>query len=292
MNTSNYLINFLQDIDTLISEINRLESKIRLYQRNSNIFDIDFDCHFSISSEYFVKLREVIQQKIEQGSNYDKQIVDLKREFSRDYKSILIGISKEIARIDLVQEKEMNRIVYKAIFNAKVSNEIEIRDSYNVKSSIFDNFLGIAKFRELSYQQHDLRIRKIEKDYKNQKQERRSIFELASLIENTDTKSGELLCLQDDIIKYFMIDRNTIKRSATRNWKSVTLIPKGIFNIRNYYKILNQNIKLENLELEREIEDRREEFILKQDSALERLERINAKLSKIIKGSLRIESRE
>ena len=25
MNTSNYLINFLQDIDTLISEINRLE---------------------------------------------------------------------------------------------------------------------------------------------------------------------------------------------------------------------------------------------------------------------------
>lgn len=283
---SNYLIDFLKKIDILISEINKLDSKIRLYHKNSKKFGIKFDCNFSISSEYFVKLRDLIQEKLEQGSPYDKKIVQLKRDFFKEFNYIITGISKEILRIEVVQEKAMNDLVYNAIYNAEMDSEIRIRDSFNVSSSIFDNFLGIAKYRNLSYENHNLKIEKMKKNYKVDICETKNIFELVNLIENSNAKNGELLCLQDDIIKYFMIDRNTIKRTTDRNWKQVTLVPRGIFNIRNHYKILNKNLRLENTKLRNELNQKSEELTIKKDSVLLKLEKINVKLSKIIKNNL------
>ena len=58
METSNYLMDFLRKVDVLISEINKLNSKIRLYQKNSNTFGIPFDVKFSISPDNFIKLRD------------------------------------------------------------------------------------------------------------------------------------------------------------------------------------------------------------------------------------------
>ena len=47
MMKNNYLIDFIQKLDFLISEINKLDAKIRLYRRNSSKFGFEFDVKFS-----------------------------------------------------------------------------------------------------------------------------------------------------------------------------------------------------------------------------------------------------
>ena len=83
----NYLIDFLYKLDCLISEINKLNSKVRLYQKNAKKFDIAFDVKFYISPNYFNKLREFLKVKIDNGSAYDRDIVNLKRNFFRNFDS-------------------------------------------------------------------------------------------------------------------------------------------------------------------------------------------------------------
>lgn len=289
METSNYLMEFLHKVDILISEINKLNSKIRLYQKNSNTFGIPFDVKFSVLPDNFLKLRSYLQAKIENGSAYDKHIVNLKREVSRDFSYIVVKIEQEISRIDRFQENEMNKIVYAAIYNAKIKNEIDMRNSFYVRSSIFDKFLGIHKFRRLSYINHDLKAKLLEIEFEKKSKERKSIFELVAMIENESVKNGEVLCLQDEMIKSFMIDRNVVKRNLDYSWKQVQLIPYGIFEKRSYYKILNKSLSNENDNLKEKLENnlRIKEEMEERSFSVEKLVRLNTKLTKILRSGLR-----
>lgn len=287
METSNYLMDFLHKVDVLISEINKLNSKIRLYQKNSNTFGIAFDVRFSILPDNFIKLRDFLHEKIESDSYYDREIVNLKREVSRQFSYIIVKIEQEIVRIDSIQEQEMNKVVNAALYNAKIKNEIDLRNSFYIRSSIFDKFLGIEKFRKLSYINHDLKAKLLERDYEVITKERKSIFELVNMIENENVKNGEMLCLQDEMIKAFMIDRNVIKRNSY-SWKQADLLPRGIFEKRAYYKVLNRNLIAENEKLENDLkQDLRNLEIVDKNFNIEKLMRINTKLTKILKGGLR-----
>lgn len=288
METSNYLMDFLHKVDVLISEINKLNSKIRLYQKNSNTFGIAFDVRFSISPDNFIKLRDFLHEKIENGNYYDREIVNLKREVSRQFSYIVVKIEQEIVRIDSVQEQEMNKIVNATLYNARIKNEIDLRNSFYIKSSIFDKFLGVEKYRKLSYTNHDLKAKLIEREYETKLKERKSIFELVSMIENENVKNGEVLCLQDEMIKAFMIDRNVIKRSSQYSWKQADLLPRGVFEKRAYYKVLNKNLIAENEKLENDLrQNLRNLEIVDKNFNFEKLMRINTKLTKILKGGLR-----
>lgn len=288
METSNYLMDFLHKVDVLISEINKLNSKIRLYQKNSNTFGIAFDVRFSILPDNFIKLRDFLHEKIENGNYYDREIVNLKREVSRQFSYIVVKIEQEIVRIDSVQEQEMNKIVNATLYNARIKNEIDLRNSFYIKSSIFDKFLGIEKYRKLSYTNHDLKAKLIEREYETKLKERKSIFELVSMIENENVKNGEVLCLQDEMIKAFMIDRNVIKRSSQYSWKQADLLPRGVFEKRAYYKVLNKNLIAENEKLENDLKQNlRNLEIVDKNFNFEKLMRINTKLTKILKGGLR-----
>lgn len=288
METSNYLMDFLHKVDVLISEINKLNSKIRLYQKNSNTFGIAFDVRFSILPDNFIKLRDFLHEKIENGNYYDREIVNLKREVSRQFSYIVVKIEQEIVRIDSVQEQEMNKIVKATLYNARIKNEIDLRNSFYIKSSIFDKFLGIEKYRKLSYTNHDLKAKLIEREYETKLKERKSIFELVSMIENENVKNGEVLCLQDEMIKAFMIDRNVIKRSSQYSWKQADLLPRGVFEKRAYYKVLNKNLIAENEKLENDLrQNLRNLEIVDKNFNFEKLMRINTKLTKILKGGLR-----
>lgn len=288
VSASNYLIEFLQKVDVLISEVNKLNSKIRLYQRNSNTFGIPFNVEFSISSDIFVKLRDYLQAKIENGNYYDRDIVNLKRNFSREFPYIVMKIEQEIVRIDNFQEQEMNKIVYAMIYNAKIKNEIDLRNSFYESSSLFDRFLGIDKYKKLSYINHDLRAKLLDKQYIIVSKERKSIFELVNMIENENVKNGELLCLQDEMIKAFMIDRNVIKRSTEYSWKQPSLLPCGFWKKIVYYKTLNRNLIIENEKLYKEL---KKDLIVLDDKeksfSLEKLAKLNTKLTKILRGGLR-----
>lgn len=286
MRSSNYLMDFLHHVDILISEINKLNSKIRLYQKNSEIFDINFDVKFSISPDYFIKLREFLQNKIEYENCYNRDIVNLKRSFSKDFTYIIVKIENEIARIDKLQEKEMNKIVYKAVYKARFENEIGLRNSFYIENSIFERFLGIAKYRKLSVKNHDLKARLIIKEYDEKIHEEKSIFELVCMIENEKVKNGDLLCLQDDIIKAFMIDRNVIKRVEDYSWQKANLLPNGIFEKMAYYKILNKNLILENEKLENNLKSDFIEKMKEKNWTKEKLIKLNYKLSKILKNGV------
>ena len=288
MKSSNYLMEFLYQVDILISEINKLNSKVRLYQRNSKIFDIVFDVKFSISPDYFLKLREFLQKKIEQGNSYDREIVNLKRNFSRELSYLTLKIEQEITRINIFQENQMNKIVYETMYSAKWENQIKLRNSYNIESSLWDRFIGVAKYRKLMVENHHIKALLVKKEYENVKNNRKNIFELVNMLENTDIKNGKVLCLQDDMIKAFMIDRNVIKSNQNDYWRQAILIPNGIWERRAYYKVLNKNIIKENEELKMKLNDNRIQEIYKKDKNKDNLIRLNSKLGKILSGGMTV----
>ena len=130
---NNYLFDFADKLDCLISEINKLNAKVRLYRKNSSKFNFDFNVKFTISPDCFENLRNYLYEKIEEGSVYNKKIVDLKREFAKEYLYLIFKIKQEIRRIEDFQEKEMNRIVYQKIYAAKYEFELKQINRYRKK---------------------------------------------------------------------------------------------------------------------------------------------------------------
>lgn len=278
----NYLIDFLYKLDCLISEINKLNSKVRLYQKNAKKFDIAFDVKFYISPNYFNKLREFLKVKIDNGSAYDRDIVNLKRNFFRNFDFIMNKIDNEIMRIESVQETEMNAVVYRAVYFAKWENEIKLKKQYDVRNSIFDTFLGVAKFRKLKLQNHQIRAELIKKEYNQKKLEKKNISELVSLLENTNIKNGAILCLQEDIVKAFMLDKSIIRKANNDSWRKIQLIPRGILEKRAYFKVLNKNLEEENNKLMEKLNDNRLYNVKENNITKENLLRLNSKITKIL----------
>lgn len=287
MMKNNYLIDFVGKLDSLISEINRLDAKIRLYRKNSNKFNFEFNVKLLMSPDYFEKLRNYIYSKIEENCGYDKAIADLKRQISKDYVPIILRIQHEISRIDAFQEKEMNAIVYKKIYAAKYEYEMKKAEKYKIENSLVDKFLGISKYRKLMIKNHELKAKLVLKEYDKKSLEKKNIFELVNMLENTNVKNGELLCLQDEMIENFMIDRSTLKRSEDYSWRCADIVPTGFFAKKEHYRILNNAIIEENQKLEKELidEDRLKELTEKQNVKLMRL---NEKLAKILKLGLAV----
>ncbi len=290
MNGSNYLVEFLYDVDVLISEINKFNSKKRLYKVNSEKFGIEYDVNFSISPDYFIKLRDFLQKKIEKGCYYDRNIVNVKREFSREIPYIKTKIQEELIRINYVQENAMNKVVRQAIYDSKIENENKIISSLDCEDSLWDKFVGRAKYRKLAIKNHELKKKIITQEFENDNNEKKTIFELVNMIENEEVKSGELLCIQDEMIKFFMIDRNIIKRDSVSSWKVANIVPTGFFNQRAYYRTLNKNLEEENMCLKNSLEDSVKKDINEFSFTKEGLMRLNTKLAKILKGKIVIDS--
>lgn len=290
MNGSNYLVEFLYDVDVLISEINKFNSKKRLYKVNSEKFGIEYDVKFSISPDYFIKLRDFLQKKIEKGCYYDRNIVNVKREFSREVPYIKTKIQEELIRINYVQENAMNKVVRQAIYDSKIENENKIISSLDCEDSLWDKFVGRAKYRRLAIKNHELKKKIITQEFENDNNEKKTIFELVNMIENEEVKSGELLCIQDEMIKFFMIDRNIIKSDSVSSWKVANIVPTGFFNQRAYYRILNKNLEEENMCLKNSLEDSVKKDINEFSFTKEGLMRLNTKLAKILKGKIVIDS--
>ena len=290
MNGSNYLVEFLYDVDVLISEINKFNSKKRLYKVNSEKFGIEYDVNFSISPDYFIKLRDFLQKKIEKGCYYDRNIVNVKREFSREIPYIKTKIQEELIRINYVQENAMNKVVRQAIYDSKIENENKIISSLDCEDSLWDKFVGRAKYRKLAIKNHELKKKIITQEFENDNNEKKTIFELVNMIENEEVKSGELLCIQDEMIKFFMIDRNIIKRDSVSSWKVANIVPTGFFNQKAYYRILNKNLEDENMCLKNSLEDSVKKDINEFNFTKEGLMRLNTKLAKILKGKIVIDS--
>ncbi len=282
MANSNYLVSFLNQVDILISEIDRLKCRIRLCKNSSKIFKIEFKSKLEISPDPFIKLRNFLAKSIEANLGYNRRVVELKREFARNFKILKNLIEKEILQIENFQEIEMNKIVYKAIYDAKIDYENRIKENFNVKSSLLDKFIGIKKYRNLSIQNHELKIKLAKKEYEEKKNERKTIFELANMIENADIKTGELLCLQEKIIKTFMLDKKILNREKTDKWKPVMVIPHGFKAKIEHYKILNKNLIRENQELEKTISENRLLGIESTKIGSRELILLNSKLGKLL----------
>lgn len=290
MNNSNYLIEFLYEVDILISEINKFNSKKRLYKMNSEKFAIKYDVRFSISPDYFVKLREFLHTKIDSTYNYDRDIVNLKREFTRESPYIKMKIQEELIRINYIQEQEMNKVVNHAIYESKIENEDKNLNSLKDEDSLIDKFVGKAKYKKLAIKNHEFKKKIITQKYKNEHSSQKTIFELVNMIENEEFKSGKLLFLQDEIIKQYMIDRNIIKRDKVSSWKVADIIPSGFFNQRAYYKILNKNLENENEILKNKLNESEQENIKESSFTKDGLIKLNVRLAKILKERMVIDT--
>ena len=252
---SNYLTEFLNTVDDLLSRIKKLDSKKKIYKKNSDIFGMNYDVHFSISPDYFVKLRSFLQESLENGYFYDKNIVDLKREFSRNFVSVSSGIERELLRIDEYQVKEMNRIVKDAICDSEKEINEKNKEMYDVESNLFEKFIGKNKFRKLMVEQYELKIKLIEKKRNEMKLTTESMIELVNMMESTELKTGELLWLEEEIIKAFKLDKNLIKSGSSSPWRVCNMMPRGIFAQREQYKLLNKNAVIENQKLRNQLNE-------------------------------------
>ena len=184
----------------------------------------------------------------------------------------------------------MNKVVRQAIYDSKIENENKIISSLDCEDSLWDKFVGRAKYRKLAIKNHELKKKIITQEFENDNNEKKTIFELVNMIENEEVKSGELLCIQDEMIKFFMIDRNIIKRDSVSSWKVANIVPTGFFNQKAYYRILNKNLEEENMCLKNSLEDSVKKDINEFSFTKEGLMRLNTKLAKILKGKIVIDS--
>ena len=286
METNNYLVDFLQKVDLLISEIDKLNSRMRQYRKNAEIFGFPVEYTYTISSEYFKKLRELLENRIEANANYDSKIVNLKRIFFRELPEITEKIDIGINQIEKNQEIQMNKLVNEKIYNAKISNEYHQIDMLNVRPDLFDGFLGINKYRKLASKNHNLKIKLLTKEFEKGNTERKTLFELVNMIEDIEEKDGSLLILEENMIKAFMIDSNLIKREKHTYWRQAVLIPNGFWAKRDYYKVLNKNLEIENKELEDIIYQKDRIQIDSKQDIKQHLLRINSKLGKLVKDNI------
>ncbi len=280
---SNYLTEFLNTVDDLLSRIKKLDSKKKIYKKNSDIFGMNYDVHFSISPDYFVKLRSFLQESLENGYFYDKNIVDLKREFSRNFVSVSSGIERELLRIDEYQVKEMNRIVKDAICDSEKEINEKNKEMYDVESNLFEKFIGKNKFRKLMVEQYELKIKLIEKKRNEMKLTTESMIELVNMMESTELKTGELLWLEEEIIKAFKLDKNLIKSGSSSPWRVCNMMPRGIFAQREQYKLLNKNAVIENQKLRNQLNETYRICEDENSFSMKRLINMNVKLSRILK---------
>ena len=103
------------------------------------------------------------------------------------------------------------------------------------------------------------------------------------MMESTELKTGELLWLEEEIIKAFKLDKNLIKSGSSSQWRVCNMMPRGIFAQREQYKLLNKNAVIENQKLRNQLNEICRICEDENSFSMKKLINMNTKLSRILK---------
>lgn len=262
----------LNKINILISKTDKLNTTIRICNKNSKILGIPKVNLNKILLDDLECLKDLIITLIENSYDKEEQIINSKNEIDKNLKDLVKKIEKENEKLEYDQNKEIYKKAIRLIYVAKWREKEKEISYLDYKTSFLSKLTGEEKFRKLSIEKKKLESSLIKKEYYvmfgNYKGE--TVREIVNKLNSSSDRDFELIDFKDLLIRTFMIDSDTITSQIDIEWNQSNIVPYGFFEKIKYYKNINKitisqiedlNEKLANFDDNKETEkiEKREE---------------------------------
>lgn len=276
----------LNKINILISKTDKLNSTIRMCNKNSEVLEIPKVKLNNILLDDLESLKDLFITLIENSYDKEEEIEKVKKEIDNNLEKIVEKIEKEDTDIEYNQNKEIYKKAIRLIYVAKWREKEKEISYLDYKLGFFDKITGEEKFRKLSIEKKKLESEIIKKEYYIMLEEYKgeTVREIINKLNSSPDRDFELLDFKDKLIKTFMIDDDTITSQVELEWNLSNIIPYGFFEKIKYYKSINKHIEQDISKLKEKLDEYKkqsEKFIEKNEKTVEIFEKKIKKINEI-----------
>lgn len=282
----------LNKINILISKTDKLNTTIRICNKNSKILGIPKVNLNKILLDDLECLKDLIITLIENSYDKEEQIINSKNEIDKNLKDLVKKIEKENEKLEYDQNREIYKKAIRLIYVAKWREKEKEISYLDYKTSFLSKLTGEEKFRKLSIEKKKLESSLIKKEYYvmlgNYKGE--TVREIVNKLNSSSDRDFELIDFKDLLIRTFMIDSDTITSQIDIEWNQSNIIPYGFFEKIKYYKNINKitisqiedlNEKLANFDDNKETE-KSEKIEKREEKKNEKINEINIDIKNFV----------
>lgn len=247
----------LNKINILISKTDKLNTTIRLCNKNAKILDIPKVNLNKILLDDLESLKDLVITLIENSYDKEEQVINAKNEIDKNLKQLVEKIEKENEKLEYTQNKEIYEKAIKLIYVAKWREKEKEISYLDYKTGFLSKITGEERYRKLNIEKKKLESSLIKKDYyilKNNYQGE-TVREIVNRLNSSPDRDFELLDFKDLLIKTFMLDNDTITSQVDIQWNASSIIPYGFFEKIKYYKNLNKATENQIKELKKSLEN-------------------------------------
>lgn len=282
----------LNKINILISKTDKLNTTIRICNKNSKILGIPKVNLNKILLDDLECLKDLIITLIENSYDKEEQIINSKNEIDKNLKDLVKKIEKENEKLEYDQNREIYKKAIRLIYVAKWREKEKEISYLDYKTSFLSKLTGEEKFRRLSIEKKKLESSLIKKEYYvmlgNYKGE--TVREIVNKLNSSSDRDFELIDFKDLLIRTFMIDSDTITSQIDIEWNQSNIVPYGFFEKIKYYKNINKitisqiedlNEKLANFDDNKETE-KSEKIEKREEKKNEKINEINIDIKNFV----------
>ena len=282
----------LNKINILISKTDKLNTTIRICNKNSKILGIPKVNLNKILLDDLECLKDLIITLIENSYDKEEQIINSKNEIDKNLKDLVKKIEKENEKLEYDQNREIYKKAIRLIYVTKWREKEKEISYLDYKTSFLSKLTGEEKFRKLSIEKKKLESSLIKKEYYvmlgNYKGE--TVREIVNKLNSSSDRDFELIDFKDLLIRTFMIDSDTITSQIDIEWNQSNIVPYGFFEKIKYYKNINKitisqiedlNEKLANFDDNKETE-KSEKIEKREEKKSEKINEINIDIKNFV----------
>ena len=282
----------LNKINILISKTDKLNTTIRICNKNSKILGIPKVNLNKILLDDLECLKDLIITLIENSYDKEEQIINSKNEIDKNLKDLVKKIEKENEKLEYDQNREIYKKAIRLIYVAKWREKEKEISYLDYKTSFLSKLTGEEKFRKLSIERKKLESSLIKKEYYvmlgNYKGE--TVREIVNKLNSSSDRDFELIDFKDLLIRTFMIDSDTITSQIDIEWNQSNIVPYSFFEKIKYYKNINKitisqiedlNEKLANFDDNKETE-KSEKIEKREEKKSEKINEINIDIKNFV----------
>ena len=232
----------LNKINILISKIDKLNTTIRLCNKNAKILGIPKVNLNKILLDDLESLKDLVVTLIENSYDKEEQIINAKKEIDNNLRKLVEKIEKENNKLEHTQNEEIFKKAIRLIYVAKWREKEKEISYLEYKTGLFSKLTGEEKYRKLCIEKKKLESSLIKNEYYTAKEnyQGETVREIVNKLNSSPDRDFELLDFKDLLIKTFMIDSDTITSQIDIDWNSSNIIPYGFFEKIKYYKNINK----------------------------------------------------
>lgn len=232
----------LNKINILISKTDKLNTTIRLYNKNAKILGIPKVNLNKILLDDLESLKDLVVTLIENSYDKEEQIINAKKEIDNNLRKLVEKIEKENNKLEHTQNEEIFKKAIRLIYVAKWREKEKEISYLEYKTGLFSKLTGEEKYRKLCIEKKKLESSLIKNEYYTAKEnyQGETVREIVNKLNSSPDRDFELLDFKDLLIKTFMIDSDTITSQIDIDWNSSNIIPYGFFEKIKYYKNINK----------------------------------------------------